>query len=58
VGKRCIITIPPCRAEFSVPGMENVSQGPGIKLIAFPVCGLENKFPWDGKCWSGEWNNN
>jgi hypothetical protein len=33
------------RAEFSIPGVEIVSQGPGIKLIAFPVCGQENKFP-------------
>jgi hypothetical protein len=58
VGKRCNNAISPCRVEFSIPGVEIVGQGPGIKLIAFPVCGLENKFPQGGKCRPGELNNN
>jgi hypothetical protein len=58
VGKRCNNAIPPYRVEFSIPGVKIIGQGPGIKLIAFPVCGLENKFPKGGKCRPGEWNNN
>jgi hypothetical protein len=58
VGKRCNNKIPPCRVEFSIPGVEIIGQGPGIKLIAFPVCGLENKFLQGGQCRSAEWNNN
>jgi hypothetical protein len=44
--------------ELSIPGVENVGQGPGIKLTAFQLCGLENKSPWGGKCQLDEWTNN
>ncbi len=58
MGKRCNNTIPPWRAELSIPGVENVGEGPGIKLIVFQLCGLEKKSPWGGKCRSDELTNN